>query len=117
MTTFTEHSVIGQAADLIVEYGYARGKFVDKDGCLCALGALSLVIYGDPLAASTAPNYNDDPGRLYLDAVFLLKAHLAQSGDPVYRVTVTGSVSAWSDAAGADAVVAAMRAAAGGETP
>jgi hypothetical protein len=112
MTDFTEHSVIGQAADLIVEYGFAVGKFVDNDGCLCALGALSLVIYGDPIAASIAPNYHDDPGRLYLDAVFLLQSHLAESGDPVYRAV--GSVSAWSDAAGADAVVAAMRAAAAG---
>jgi hypothetical protein len=82
MSDFTEHSVIGLAADLIVQYGFAVGKFVDNDGCLCALGALSLVIYGDPIAASIAPTYNDDPGRLYLDARSLLKAHLAKTGDP-----------------------------------
>jgi hypothetical protein len=114
-STFTEHSVIKFAADLIAKRGLAVGKFVTDDGCLCPLGALSEAIFGDPLAASTGAIDETSPTwQLYFDAVLTLSEHLIKTGDPIYKVRPT--VDGWSDEAGRDVVLLAMwAAAAGGE--
>jgi hypothetical protein len=116
-STFTEHSVIGFAADLIAKHGLAIGKFEDYNGRLCPLGALSEAIFGDPLAASTgAIDETSAPWLLYFGAVLTLSEHLIATGDPIYKVRPT--IDGWSDEAGRDVVLAAMRAAAaGGEQP
>jgi hypothetical protein len=114
--TFTAHSVIGIAADLIDQRGFAVGKF-EVDGRLCPLGALSEAIFGDPLAASTgAIDETSAPWQLYFDAVLTLSEHLIKTGDPIYKARPT--IDGWSDKAGRDVVLAAMyAAAAGGEQP
>lgn len=115
MTVLTEHSVIGMAADLIDQRGYAVGQYVDDNGCLCVLGAISEVVFGDPLSGSMHQPCHGPAWHLYLDVCFLLTGHLRDSGDPVYKDKP--SLSDWSDAAGRDRVIAAMRAcAAGGES-
>jgi hypothetical protein len=112
-STFTEHTVIGFAADLIDQHGLAVGKFATDDGRLCPLGALSEAIFGDPLAASTgAIDETSAPWQLYFGAVLTLSEHLIATGDPIYKVRPT--IDGWSDEAGRDVVLAAMRAAAAG---
>jgi hypothetical protein len=118
-STFTEHTVIGFAADLIAAHGFAVGEFVtddgpDRHGRLCPLGALSEAIFGDPLAASTgAIDETSAPWLLYFDAVLTLTEHLVRTGDPIYKERPT--INGWSDKAGRDVVLAAMWAAAAGD--
>jgi hypothetical protein len=40
-------NIFNQAADLIEARGWARGNYEDKNGCLCATGALGIVVYGN----------------------------------------------------------------------
>jgi hypothetical protein len=88
--TKTTADVLRHAALLIEERGWCQGDAVDAHGHLCAVGALSLAMYGDPecmipseisnaLRRSfdsrySVPIWNDVEGRTAAEVIAALRA-------------------------------------------
>lgn len=105
--SYSAADVLRRAAEVLDERGWAQTDYEDIDGCVCALGALSVVVYGDPYPP-------DDDLRVAVEAVALgaLEAHLKIGFDrPAYAGE---AVAKWNDAMGrtVDEVKAAFLAAA-----
>ncbi|WP_162959335.1 DUF6197 family protein [Micromonospora tulbaghiae] len=97
--------ILTAAADVIAQRGKCEGAYTDRQGRVCALGALRLVLTGEAEPRPFAPG---DRGRqvAYIDAFTALGRHLEAvdaNAPAIYE---------WSDASTQDQVVAAMRAAA-----
>jgi hypothetical protein len=95
------------AADLIEEHGHARGVFQNADGCLCAIGALRLAVFGK--VTSDVPE--DERTGLYYRARTALAAQV-EPLSPQHLIGGKVCVVSWSDFSTQAEVVAALRAAA-----
>jgi len=61
--TTTPKALLKRAADIITERGWTQGKYVSKDGCVCALGSVRLAAAE---AAHIVADIEEDPQDYFM---------------------------------------------------
>ena len=103
MDPVTTKEVLLAAADYMDAHGKATGHYSDKDGRVCAIGAITAVLHGDPNPCGLMV---DEPTyKAYRSAIALVM----KSGTHIER---QGRLIAWSDRVNKDSVVRRFRKAA-----
>jgi hypothetical protein len=97
--TKTVAQVLAEAADIMATRGKATGTYEDVAGCVCAVAAIRIAIWGHSALAL-------QPDPLYTPALIAMTRWVDAQG------STPGAVISWSDKSTEDEVLAGLRAAA-----